>query len=516
MNTDLSLKTKQWMELERKTMEQRRIADRFYEDELMSLIEEEYVNNNKQRIFEKVNYLIVSVGTSYEPIVLNIKLFTPNRILFLYTNKSEETLNKVVQYCKLLPEKYEKAIVSEVEPVDIYREIKKAFLKWDKPPRVYVDITGGTKAMSSACALAGTLIDIQMIYVSSTDYLVDFRKPNPGSERLNYIENPIIVFGDMEIDKAVSLFATYNFVAAKEKLAFLKEIIPDSELRTQVNFIYLLASAYEAWDSLDFISAHAEMKELDRQIKRDGKYNPKFLLVDFAGCINWQCKQLEYLKEIPDMLKERKNAEILSSTELIHALMFTMYQNGITRIVQEKYDMATLLFYRLLEMISQRRLIKYGIFASKPEYSQIRFPVKRFNELKDLKSEDRLEWLKDKVYETRVELFRNVDRYLPNQIALLDGYIILAALGDPIISRQKANPMDAIKQIRSMVFLRNNSIFAHGLGPVGEDKLSRFAEFVKRMFKLFCEIERVSFAENTRNMEWLLPQNSVNYMQVWE
>ena len=89
MNAVLKKKTEEWMQLERKTNEQRREADIFYQNNLMSLIEKDYQRRNKKKLFEKVDYLIMSVGTSYEPLVLNINLLQPGRILFLYTEKSE-------------------------------------------------------------------------------------------------------------------------------------------------------------------------------------------------------------------------------------------------------------------------------------------------------------------------------------------------------------------------------------------------------------------------------------------
>ena len=96
---------------------------------------------------------------------------------------------------------------------------------------MYIDFTGGTKAMSAAAALAGAMIDVQMIYCSTDDYLVDFRKPNPGSEQLMYIENPLAVFGELEIEKAFELFDKHNFAGAKEKFSVLKESIPEPALR---------------------------------------------------------------------------------------------------------------------------------------------------------------------------------------------------------------------------------------------------------------------------------------------
>lgn len=101
MNKSLQKKTEEWMKLERKTLEQRKKAEEYYELELMDDITMEYIRNNKGTVTGKVKFLIMSVGTSFEPIVLNISLLQPERILFLYTEKSEPVLDKVVDFCQL-------------------------------------------------------------------------------------------------------------------------------------------------------------------------------------------------------------------------------------------------------------------------------------------------------------------------------------------------------------------------------------------------------------------------------
>ncbi len=516
MNKELQKKVEQWMSLERKTLEQRQKADAFYDAELMALICDEFIQNNAQSVFETVDYLVVSVGTSYEPIVLDISLLKPKKLLFLYTEKSEKTLNKIVDFCDLQPTDYEKRMVNEIDPMDIYREVKRIYLKWKRPDRMYIDFTGGTKAMSAACALAGAMVDIQMVYVSTNDYLVDFRKPNPGSEELTYIENPIAVFGDLEVDKALELMDKYNFAGAADKLESIKEKIPDPEIRQQLNFVYTLAKAYEAWDALDFEPAYQQMLLLHKQIMRDGRLHPEYLMVDFKEKIGVQRQYLEQLNRIPELQKQKKQAEILKSDEMIHALMFTMFQNARTREEQEKYDMATLLLYRLLEMIEQRRLMNYNLYASKPEYSKIRYDLQRCPVYQDLSESERLNTLKDRLADIKIQIFRTSDTYLPNQIALLDGFLILTALGDPITEGHTHNAINTLKQIRNMVSLRNNSIFAHGLGPVGVEDYLRFRKFVEQMFRDFCRIEGVDFDTCTEHMAWLNPKQSRNSLTGWE
>lgn len=508
--------TEQWMQLERKTLEQRKKAARFYDDYLMKPIEEEYIRNNHDMVFEEVEYMIISVGTSYEPIVLDIQLLQPGKLLFLYTDTSHETMAKVIDYCGLDPTRYDKSLVSEVDPMDIYREIKGFYLRCGKPGKMYIDFTGGTKAMSAAAALAGAMIDVQMVYCSTDDYLLDFRKPNPGSERLIYIENPLAVFGELEIEKAFELFDKHNFAGAKEKFSILKESLPEPELRQQLGFVSLLAASYEAWDALDFLPAYENMLQLQREIERDRKLHRDFLLMDFSLHIDRQRIMLEHLSKIPALQEERNMQAILDDTDILHALALTIYQNAKTREEQEKYDMATLLLYRLLEMMSQRRLSRYKIFPSHPDYPHALFNLNRFPELRNLNADARVEWLSTRFRNISETVFRKEpDRYLPAPIASLDGFILLAAMGDPLVGNGKlADAVSMIKRIRSMVYLRNNSIFAHGLGPVSHKDFSRFRTFVFDMFRSFCSIEKMNLDDCEHYIEWINPMNSANYARA--
>lgn len=514
MNKTLTEKTNEWMQLERKTMEQRKKAAMFYDENLMDLIVEDFIERNKDEVFEDVDFMVVSVGTSYEPIVLNIKLFNPKRILFLYTRTSESVLQKIVTYCDLKADQYEKRRVSETDPLDIYKEIKEIYLEWDKPERLYIDFTGGTKAMSVASAMAGAMVDGQLIYVGTSDYLVDFRKPRPGSETLYYISNPLSVFGDLEIEKALTLFTQFNFSGVKEKLEYLKESIPDPEIRQQLNFVYLLAKAYEAWDSLDFGPAFENVGQLNSQLKRD-RMHRDFLLMDYSGQLRKQEQILANVREIPELVKQKKNMEILGNKDVIVSLMFTMYQNAMTRERQEKLDMATLLLYRLLEMISQRRLYHYNLNVSNMEYAEMKCSPRRMEQYKDKTAQERLEILKSDVWAIKKELFGKAgSNYLPEQVSLLEGYIILYAFRDPIVYMGPEDHLALLKRIRAMVYLRNNSIFAHGLGPVRKADYLKFRNFVKEMFVRFCKIEKVDMEAMEESIQWINPMESRNYTSM--
>ena len=88
--------------------------------------------------------------------------------------------------------------------------------------------------------------------------------------------------------------------------------------------------------------------------------------------------------------------------------MFTMYQNAMIREYQGKYDMATLLLYRLLEMIEQRRLSLYALFVSRMDYSQMIVNGKQI-------TEEKFQTIKNKVVELKKELFGKCNSsYLPD------------------------------------------------------------------------------------------------------
>ena len=110
----------------------------------MQPIIENYIERNADMVFEEVDYLILSVGTSYEPLVLNISLLKPKKILFLYTEETENILNKIVDYLKLKVTDYDKSLVDSTDSLSVYQRIKQVYITWDKPEKVYIDFTGGT------------------------------------------------------------------------------------------------------------------------------------------------------------------------------------------------------------------------------------------------------------------------------------------------------------------------------------------------------------------------------------
>lgn len=92
--------------------------------------------------------------------------------------------------------------------------------------------------------------------------------------------------------------------------------------------------------------------------------------------------------------------------------------------------------------------------------------------------------------------------------------MLLLAMGDEICHEDSGRDIDFIKRLRSMVYLRNNSIFAHGLGPVGEANYKKFREFVVMVLKRFCVLEKIDFDRMALNVSYINPRQSKFYTQT--
>ena len=100
--------------------------------------------------------------------------------------------------------------------------------------------------------------------------------------------------------------------------------------------------------------------------------------------------------------------------------------------------------------------------------------------------------------------------YLPERVSLLEGFIILFALRDEICIMKNGKSIDKLKRIRSMVYLRNNSIFAHGLGPVSYEDYFKFRNFVMELLKDFSDIEGINFEQYYDMVQFITLKESIN------
>ena len=111
--------------------------------------------------------------------------------------------------------------------------------------------------------------------------------------------------------------------------------------------------------------------------------------------------------------------------------------------------------------------------------------------------------------ELKIQVFGKCNStYLSEQIALLDGFLHLSVLGDDIMKIGGRKAVDQCKRLRSVVYLRNNSIFAHGYAPVSYQDYLKFKNFVESLFEELCVLEGVDYNEWLNKVTFFNPTNS--------
>jgi CRISPR-associated protein (TIGR02710 family) len=481
---DLMKKTIFWREMDRSSEKLRIASEEYYKKELMPLIIEYFIQENAKKISGSCDAMVLTLGTSYEPLVLSISVLKPEKVLILYTDKSHHLLDDVIEFTKLKPSQYVATDVDAENPLQLYRKIKDVYEKWGRPRNIYVDFTGGTKSMAAGCAMAGSAIGAKLIYIAG-NFLTDLRKPEPGSEKLCYIDDPYTVFGDLEREQAISLFNKMDYVSAYRIFEELEQRVPGTKEYSALKYI---SKAYNAWDSLDISGAADNLSKCYEIVVTEGKIDKSFVLNSHIEKLEKQLGVIRVLEKIHCSEEAAKNKSVIFDN--IGYLIANLYQNAMRREKQEKYEMASLLLYRILEIVEQKRLWNYGVDTSDADFTKL--------------CEDEKVLLEKANKIIRSVKGFNEWKQLDKKISLLAGYILLAAVGDDIIKTKKpGKEIDSINRLRNKVEARNNSIFAHGYEFISKEKYNEFKKVVEDYMNLLCSIEGIDKEELFDSCEFI-------------
>ena len=433
--------------------------DRFYREEAFPLIRDLVVPREQKKLTIQCTHLILPVGMSPWPLILSILILQPQKVFFLYTpglEGSENFLDEIVQMTGLRISQVDKDEVDWQNIPDIYQKVKNIFKKWNEPEGLIIDISGGKKSMTGACLLAGSLINARFVYIDS-DYHTKRKAPVPGSESLVILENPYDVFGDLKFQRAVDLFRQYDYAGAQRILNELKNS-SSSPLNYQAR--EMLCEVYAKWDDWDIGPAQKRLGDLVRHIEQIGRSDATTPLYYQLPTLR---DQLNLLERLNDALGS-PDYEMLRDTKLLQPMLGTMRACAIRQEKRCKLDVAALLWYRIIEFVSQQRLSGYKIKTDNPDYRDTGKDIEELTrafrkQFKDEKSP----------YEF----------VLPDKIDLIKGYALLAALEDPVVNHLN------IGEIRGKVNARNKGLFAHGFRPLTMDEYQRFKSLAEKILENF-------------------------------
>lgn len=416
---------------------------------------------------------LVLVGTlQADTPALLIAGLNPERVAFLLTGQSRPKLADVRQRLAQIadqaplrcpPDDWFCPDGDYSGVLSVYTGLREVLDRWRDLDRheIAVDLTGGKSTMTVGLAKAAHVLRLAAVYVDS-DY-ADGR-PVPGTQRLAIPEDPYTVFGDLEAAEARRLHNNHDYASAEKIFRDLAQRVPDNPDYA----IYAdLAAAYLAWDGF---APDEAGKALDRVLRRAGDLPDD--LQTSLDVLQEQRRVLARLSTINQRLTQHRisSADALAALrdlDQVLALLGSLHCAAPRRAAQDRYDIAALMHYRCVELLSQHRLAGYGIWTAEPSFD------KALQRVPDL----------DNRYQQaqRAQGFRRQNP-LPSSersIALFDGYMLLQALNDPLVHGWN------IGDIRQRSYVRNTSILAHGFRPISSQEYKQFADIVEALLDRF-------------------------------
>ena len=189
MYKDLKNKIEIWKSFPRNNMEELAVADEYFDTELMPLSRDIFMETQQEKAKNSYYGMMLTLGTSWQPLALSISLLKPQKLLIMCTQDTVGQLAKLKEFLQLEDAAYTVNIVDRGSSEDIFKAMKAFYSKYGLDGRFCMDITGGTKAMSSSAAIMAAVLGLDIYYVESK-YLPLYRRPEPGSEELKALGNP--------------------------------------------------------------------------------------------------------------------------------------------------------------------------------------------------------------------------------------------------------------------------------------------------------------------------------------
>lgn len=300
--------------------------------------------------------MVVTVGTSCEPVVKTLDEHAPDHVLFVVSAESRKTVEDEVRVLVKKNPEAEYLEITDLESLkDCHMEINKGMGNWIKERNldrsdVGIDYTGGIKVMSIALALAAIDHSIdRFVYVGGAKRDYDNRGiVIEGFERIVSGQNPLRARAVREIERANWLLENFYPEAAAQVLKEARDVC-DEEYKSRLNSWINISDALDCADRFQFNGA-VRIFTANRIKFSEAFDEAVFGQLDAIFENGW--------KKIKESLDVKGKTPV--GSEIFHELL----ANAERRAKQGRYDDAVGRLYRAIELRGQQlasEKLNYGI-----------------------------------------------------------------------------------------------------------------------------------------------------------
>lgn len=135
--------------------------------------------------------LITLLGFTPDTSILATRFTGAERVAILHTPETAAFLGEVRAFCGLPAGCVVAVPLDRRSLLDVSRALQEAVAALGSPRAIAVEVTGGTKPMSTALHVAAALSDMDTLYIDYTRYDPRYRKPMPDSIHMRLLESPL-------------------------------------------------------------------------------------------------------------------------------------------------------------------------------------------------------------------------------------------------------------------------------------------------------------------------------------
>ena len=316
-----------------------------------------------------------------------------------------------------------------------------------------IEASTGTREMIMAAEIVSFLNHTPVSHVTGdkTDGII-----RPGSERIKEMVL-YAAYDRLQMNRAIDAFNQSHFGSSIR-------LISNAGSLPQRDLFYGLFNCYWYWDKMNYEEAYRYLEHTP-DINILIPLNREFL------------KQVIYLDNIDDSIMDRKKRLKIREQKYIYVLIDLLH-NAKRRIDGERYDDALARLYRVVELLSQVMLLKYGIDDNEEKI--------RFDDLKKVLKKQDLSFYA-----------RKADRHGIVRIGMRSKFLLLEDLGTKGADQWYT-------ELQQYMSARNNSILAHGLIPVRGEMVLEMWEKLRRIISSACSNMNIDLEELYSSSEFPL------------
>lgn len=402
-----------------------------------------------------IKVMVVTLGGTPEPILKSLKAYNPDTLIIIASNTSVLTIGEAMNNLSSQPILKFEITDDPNSLIQCYKRSESSLdraLNYASPSEILVDYTGGTKVMSAALLMAAARHKgLVFNYVGGTERDKDgVGVVLSGHEKMYAEMSPWALFAEEEKQHITILFNARRFSAVIDLVEITMQKNASLPIKLEKYFIMIkgIAQGLKYWDQFNHAAALRYCKRGLELLSEYMRLYPDAKMENFQRDVE---KGMERLQDIKEKTDDGKRFHAVLIDDLIN--------NARRKIDAGQYDDAAARIYRALEMYGQLEFENYAGCRT-DSVSPAKIP-ERIRETFTTKYMDP----KDK--KLKLSMTATFEYLKENQQEA---------------GRRFFEP-DTQKKIKTIQNIRNYSILAHGIKPVGEKQINNVFEMITNFIR---------------------------------